>query len=85
MAEQIKLDTSSWDSIEDTIDKINSIGCMQFGTNTEGEAITLDVFQDDDGNDGLHMITNQSNGWERHNLYYPGDCTVEEYYSRGDR
>lgn len=80
----IRLDTSDWNTIEDTINKINSIGSMQFGTNADGESIVMDVFKDEDGNDGLHLITHQNNGWDRHNYYYPGDCFVEEMYKRGD-
>lgn len=82
MDNQIRLDTRDWGSIEDTIQKINRIGSMQFAHNSEGEPIVLDVFRDDEGHDGLHITIHQDNGWDRHNYYYPSDLYVEERYER---
>lgn len=77
----INLDTSSYDSIQDTVNKINEMGCMQFGHSSEGEDVTMDVTSDGEG-DVLHTATYQKNGWVRHNYYHLSDGTVEETYKR---
>lgn len=81
---QIYFDPRDWDTVQDTIDKVNEMGCMQLGENEWGEDVTFDVSKDDDGNDVLHVTTYQSNGWERHNYYYPNDYVSEELYKRGN-
>lgn len=80
---KIYFDPSDWDTVQDTIDKVNEMGCMQLGENEDGEDVTFDVSKDDDGNDVLHVITYQHNGWERHNYYYPNDYVSEELYKKG--
>lgn len=82
MSKNIYFDTTDWSTIEDTIEKVNAIGCVQLGTTADGEAITFDVCSDADGNDVLHTTVLQHNGWERHNYYHPSDYTVEEMYHR---
>lgn len=82
MSNQIVFDSSNWDTIVDTVNKINEIGCMQLGTTSEGEPITFDVSTDEDGEYVLHTATTQSNGWIRNNYYYLADYTVEETYEK---
>lgn len=82
MSNQIVFDSSNWDTIVDTVNKINEIGCMQLGTTSEGEPIAFDVSTDEDGEYVLHTATTQSNGWIRHNYYYLADYTVEESYEK---
>lgn len=53
MNNMINFDSQDWDSIRDTINKINEIGEMQFGTTDEGEDIIFDVCRDEDGDDCL--------------------------------
>lgn len=82
MRREINFDPSDWGTVQDTIDKVNEMGCMQLGTNEIGEDVTFDVCKDEDGNDVLHVTTFQHNRWERHNYYYPNDYTVEELYHK---
>ena len=77
----IRFDPKDWESIRDTFEKINEVGCMQFGTTENGEDIFFDVTKDG----ALHTTVLQKNGWERHNYYYIADCSVDELYKKGDR
>lgn len=77
----IRFDPKDWDSIRETFEKINEVGCMQFGTTEQGEDIFFDVTKDG----ALHTTVLQNNGWERHNYYYIADCSVDELYKKGDR
>lgn len=81
---RIHFDPRNWDTVQDTIDKVNEMGCMQLGENEWGEDVTFDVCKDYDGNDALHITTYQTNGWIRHNYYYPNDYVSEELYEKGD-
>ena len=78
----INFDPTSWDSIENTISKINEIGEMQFGETEDGEDIFFDLAKDEDGNDCLVTEVFQSNGWIRKNIYNPATCRVEEMYRK---
>ena len=77
----IKFDPTDWDSIRDTIDKINNFG-VQLGTTSEEENILFDLGKDDDGNDYLITSVFQSNRWIRKNYYYPNDYIIEEIYQK---
>lgn len=74
----INFNSMDWDSITDTINKVNDIGCVQFGETDDGENITFDVTEDGK----LHTTVFQHNGWERHNYYDPSNHTVEEVFRR---
>ena len=74
----INFDSANWDSIRDTIDKINEHGEMVVGTNSYGEMIILDVTPEG----SLHTQVTQSNGWIRHNYYDPEERIVEEMYEK---
>lgn len=78
----INFDSTSWDSIEDTIDKINDIGCLQHSKTADGESIIFDVMRDEDGNDCLVTEVFQHNGFIRKNIYCPETLQVEELYER---
>lgn len=82
MNKAIYFDPSDWNTVRDTIDKVNEIGCPQLGTNEDGEDVLFDVCVDDDGYDVLHTTTFQKNKWERHNYYYPNDYRIEELYHK---
>lgn len=80
--EMINFDSTSWESIRETIDTINEVGEMQVGKTADGEDIHFNVakYGDEDC-----LVTNvfQSNGcWVRQNIYHPSDYTVEELYIR---
>lgn len=77
----IRFDPKDWDSIRETFEKINEVGCMQFGTTEHGEDILFDVTKDG----ALHTTVLQKNGWERHNYYHISDCSIEEFYKKGNR
>lgn len=77
----IVFDSTSWESIRDTIKKIKEFGEMQFGQTEEGEAIIFDVGHDGE-DDTLSTSVFQSNGWVRTNIYHPADYTIEEIYRR---
>ena len=79
---QINFDSHDWDSIKDTIEKVNAIGEMQFGKTDDGEDIFFDVVKDEDGHDKLKTEVFQSNGWIRTNIYDPKDWTIEELYKK---
>ena len=78
----INFDSTDWNSIRDTIAKVNEIGCVQRGATSEGEDIIFDVHTDEDGNDVLHTTLFQKNGWERHNYYHPNEYIIEEVYKK---
>lgn len=78
----INFDSTDWNSIRDTIDKVNEIGCMQIGETSDGESIIFDVSRDDDGNDLLMTSVFQKNGWTRINYYNPVNYTIEELYKK---
>jgi len=78
---QIRFDSTDWNSIRDTIKKINEAGCMQLGTTEDGEDIFFDVTREG----ALHTTVLQKNGWERHNYYNPYRFTVDEIYRKGAR
>ena len=80
----INFNSQDWNSIKDTIDKINEIGCMQLGETADGEDITFSVVKDDDGIDCLVTEVYQENGWIRKNIYNPNDGIVEELYRKED-
>lgn len=82
MDNTINFDSQDWDSIKDTIDKINQIGEMQFGTTSEGEDIFFSVCKDEDGNDCLITEVLQENGWTRKNTYNPVYYTIDETYEK---
>lgn len=82
MDNMINFNSQDWDSIKDTIDKINKIGEMQFGTTYNGEDIVFDVCKDDDGNDCLVTSVFQKNGWTRKNTYNPVYGTIDETYKK---
>ena len=79
---KIYFNPDDWSTVQDTIDKVNERGCIQFGENEYGEDVTFDVSKDTDGNDVLHITTYQHNGWERHNYYYPEEYAWEEIYKK---
>lgn len=74
----INFNSTDWDSVIDTINKVNEVGCMQLGQTSDGEDITFDVTKDGK----LHTAVYQKNGWVRHNYYDPEECTVEEIFKR---
>ena len=78
MSNTINFNSNDWNSIQDTIDKINAIGEMQFGHTEDGEFIIFDVGADNT------LITDvvQDNGWVRRNIYHPNDGTIEELYKK---
>lgn len=82
MSKQICFDSTDWNSIQDTINKVNEIGCPQLGLTEYGEDIMFTAFKDADGYDVLHTTVLQTNGWERHNFYYTNDYIKEEMYRR---
>ena len=84
MDNKIVFDSSDWNSIRDTIDKINEAGQMQVGETAEGETILFDVV---DYGEGDCLVTDvlQRNGWVRKNIYHPKDHDIEEIYCRGDK
>ena len=77
----INFNSRDWNSIRDTIDKINEIGEMQFGKTEDGENIIFDVVNYGDG-DCLKTEVFQSNGWIRTNIYHPEDYSIEELYKK---
>jgi hypothetical protein len=82
MNNNINFDSTDWNSIADTIDKINKTGEMQIGTTFDGETILFDVYCDKDGNDQLMTEVFQKNGWIRLKIYNPREYIVEELYHR---
>lgn len=77
---KINFDSQDWNSIQDTYNKVNEIGCMQLGTTSEGELITFHVRYDH----ALITEVRQNNGWIRKNIYHLDDYTSEEmYYKEG--
>lgn len=80
---KIYFDSNDWDSIRDTIEKINEIGELQAGKTEDGEDIIFDVCKDDEGNDCLVTHVHQKNGWWRKNVYNPSDYSIEELYQKG--
>lgn len=77
----INFDSTNWESIEDTINKLNEAGEMQFGKTSDDEYILFDVGHNEDGD---YLITEvlQHNGWMRRNEYYPNDHSVCETYKK---
>lgn len=82
MDNMINFNSQDWDSIQDTIDKVNQIGEMQFGKTSEDEDIIFDVYKDEDGNDCLVTQVFQKNGWMRKNTYNPVWRTIDETYKK---
>lgn len=82
MNKQIYFDSRDWNSIRDTITKVNENGEYQAGTTSEGERIIFDVGMDEDGDDYLITVVHQKNGWIRKNCYHPSDFTIEETYCK---
>lgn len=78
MSQTINFNSNDWNSIQDTIDKINAIGEMQFGRTEDGEFIIFDV----GANNTLITDVVQDNGWVRRNIYHPNDGTIEELYKK---
>lgn len=74
----VNFDSQDWNSIRDTINKINMIGELQIGTTAEGETIILDLTSDG----GLKTDVIQKNGWIRTNEYYPDTCEITETYRK---
>lgn len=77
----IYFDSQDWDSIRDTIDKINRAGELQIGETDEGETIIFDVTPEG----YLQTEVLQKNGWVRTNVYDTDDFIINETYKRGDR
>lgn len=77
----INFNSIDWNSIEDTIKKINEIGQMQIGETSEGEMILMDVGHDGEG-DTLITEVCQSNGWVRKNIYHTASMYCEELYEK---
>lgn len=77
----INFDSTNWESIKDTINKLNEAGEMQFGKTSDDEYILFDVGRNEDGD---YLITEvlQHNGWMRRNEYYPNDHSVCETYKK---
>lgn len=80
--EKIVFDSKNWDSIEDTLNKLKSIGEMQFGETESGESIIFDVDKDEEDKYSLVVSVFQKNGWVRTNIYHVADRTIEEIYRR---
>lgn len=78
----INFDSRDWDSIRDTINKINEAGEMQFGKTSEGETIIFYVAKNDDDKDILKTEVFENTGWIRTNYYDPYSFTVEELYKK---
>lgn len=78
----INFNSTDWNSIRDTINKINKIGCMQIGETSRGETITFDVTNCGD-EDCLVTEVFQKNGWIHRRVYHPSDLTVEGSHKRG--
>ena len=77
----INFDSRDWDSIRDTIQRINEAGELQFGKTSEGETIIFDVGHDGEG-DTLITEVFQDNGWIRKNIYHMYDHSIEELYHK---
>lgn len=81
MKGMINFDSTDWNSIQDTINKINEIGCIQLGTTSNGEDILFDVANFGAG-DCLVTEVFQENGYIRKTIYHPDDWTVETSYRK---
>lgn len=77
----INFDSRDWNSIQDTIDKINEFGEMQFGKTEDDEDIFFSVANFGD-EDCLVTEVFQHNGWVRKNIYHPKDHDIEELYRK---
>lgn len=80
----INFDSTSWSSINDTIQKINAFGEMQVGETDKKETIVFDIVKDEEGNDCLVTDVFQKNGYIRRNIYNPDTLTVQEIYTKDD-
>lgn len=78
----INFDSRDWDSIRDTINKINEISELQVGETEDGETIIFDVSKNEDGEDILKTDVFQKNGWIRTNYYDPAEYIIEELYKK---
>ena len=78
----INFDSSDWDSICDTIKKVNEIDELQYGKTSDDEDIIFDVCKDEYGNNCLKTDVFQSDGWIRTNIYNPTWYSIDEFYKK---
>ena len=72
----IELDISDWTRMCKLIDRHEEFDSQYSGKNEQGQDVNISV-----NADSITVLTFQSNGWTRENIYHR-DCTVEELYHR---
>ena len=64
--ELIKFDPSNLAGMKKLMQEHGDDETMKFGSNELGEDVSISIFKDK-----IVVVTNQSNGWIRKNIYYP--------------
>ncbi len=74
---RIEFDPHDWKGMHDLMDRHKEFTSQYFGENEEGERVSISV-----NKDNITVVTFQSNGWTRENIYHR-DYDVEELYHKG--
>lgn len=73
---QIKFDPHDWKGMHELMDHADEFDSAYFGHNEDGERISISI-----NKDNITVMTFQSNGWARENIYHR-DFDVEELYHK---
>lgn len=75
----VHFDPHDWKGMHQLMDRHDEFGSMLIGQNEEGERVTISI-----NSDNITVMTEQSNGWTRENIYHR-DYDIEELYHRPSR
>lgn len=73
---KLEFDPTDWKGMHELMDKHEEFPSTYFGKNKEGERVSIAV-----NKDNISVMTYQSNGWIRENIYHR-DYEVEELYHK---
>ena len=71
----IEFDPHDWRGMKELCEKHEDFPYACTGENEEGETVMISVNEDN-----ITVVTFQSNGWARENVYWVDDYTVEELF-----
>lgn len=70
--EYIKFDPADLDGMRKLMEEYGDSETAKFGRNELGEDVSISIFRDK-----IIVVTYQSNGWVRKNIYYPDGWSEE--------
>ncbi len=81
MSEQmIEFDPTNLASMNELMQKYGDSDTMKLGVNEIGEDVSISIYKDK-----IIVVTYQSNGWVRKNIYYPTGEREELYDGKWDK